>query len=271
MQLLKRQHQGKKTKPYVLLDEMLAGPHNHLKEAKIAIAWRLGWRPDADNHLTLGKLRKRGDLDRELDSFDFVVLLNKEAWETLTDVQQRAVVDHELCHAGLTYDSDGEAKLDDRGRLVCRIKKHDVEEFRAVTERHGLWTADLSSLAQSAINDQQRPLLARMEGKEKAKGEKGKGSDDKIGDKTAAKTDAKPTKPAKDAWRKAPLADANITGRLAKKFAEAKITTLGQLSDLMNEHGDWWPREVAGVGEASAEAVANLFAAYWKQHPEYCG
>lgn len=245
VQLLKREHQGKVTQPYTILDEMIAGPHNHLKDTKIAIAWRLGWRPDADNHLTLGKLRKRGDLDRELDKFDFIVLLNKEAWETLNEAQRKALIDHELCHGQISYDSDGEPKQDDRGRLVCRVKKHDLEEFQAVVDRHGCWTSNLSALAQAAINDQTRPLL-------------------KEGETPAASTNG-------NAWKAAPLADAAITGKIATCLEEAGLTTLGKLSDHMAEKGDWWARELKGIGETAAEKISNLFAAYWKRHPEFCG
>jgi len=250
VQLLKRRHQGKTTRPYEILDELLGTVHGHLKDAKIAIAWRLGWRPDADNILQLGKLRKRGDLDRELDSFDFVILLNKEAWPTLNAEQQVALIDHQLCHAQLSYDSDGEAKLDDRGRLVCRVKKHDVEEFRAVVDRHGLWTSELAAMAQAAINDQDRPLLAAAENG----GEGGNGQADD-----------------KEAWRDAPLADAMIKGKLAKSLTDAGLDTLGKLSDHMEKHGDWWAKEVPGVGDTGKEKIANLFTKYWERHPEFCG
>ena len=68
-------------------------------------------------------------------------------------------------------DSNGDPKRDDRGRLVCRIKKHDFEEFRSVVEKYGL-RDDLSKLAQAGINDSDRPLLTEMtKGKSKSKGE----------------------------------------------------------------------------------------------------
>lgn len=261
VQLLKRQHQGKLTQPYVILDELVAGPHGHLKDAKIALAWRLGWRADADNHLTLGKLRKRGDLDRELDSFDFVILLNKEAWETLSEPHRRALVDHKLCHAELSYDNDGNPKLDDRGRLVCRVKKHDVEEFKAVVSRNGFWTSDLSTLAQAAINDKERPLLKGQESGEEA-GENGE-------------SESTITPPANDNqngedWKSAPLLDAGIKADVAKKLRKEGIDTLGKLSAKMNEDGTWWYRSINGIGEESARKIEDLFAGYWKQHPEYC-
>ena len=99
IQLLKRVHAGEVTEPYKILEEILTKERNDLADLKLAIAWRIGWRPDANNILTLGRCRKRGDLDRELDGFDFVVLLNKEAWASLKTKEKQALIFHELCHS----------------------------------------------------------------------------------------------------------------------------------------------------------------------------
>lgn len=162
VRLLKREHAGEVTEPYQIMERLRAAHHGNLEGAKIGIAWRLGWRADGDGHLKLGQCKKRSDLDRELDGFDFMILLNNEAWAGLTTKQREALVDHELCHAQIVLDDDGQPKKDDRGRFVCRIRKHDTEEFRIVVERHGLWTADLEEIARAAINDADRPLLKKF-------------------------------------------------------------------------------------------------------------
>ncbi len=118
----------------------------------IVIAWRKGWRPDADNHVQLGQYAaSEGDLDRELDKFDFVILINESTGRPERR-SQAGIIDHELCHAQIVYDSDGSRSATIRNRLVCRIRKHDVEEFRDVVQRHGLYTADLAEIAKAAIN-----------------------------------------------------------------------------------------------------------------------
>jgi hypothetical protein len=159
VRLIREKHQGKTTEPYCLLAEIRQAYHGDLEGAKIGMAWRFGWRADIDGHLRLGQLKKRGDLDRELDDYDFIILLNQEAWEALNEKQKRALVDHELCHARIALDTDGQPKHDDRDRLVCRIRKHDVEEFREIVDRHGLWTSELEAIAKAAIADARRPLL----------------------------------------------------------------------------------------------------------------
>jgi hypothetical protein len=72
------------------------------------------------------------------------------------------------------------------------------------------------------------------------------------------------------AWQDLPLSSAGINGKIGTLLAEAGHDTLGRLSKLMQEHGQWWPKEVKGIGEAGATEVADLFAAFWSEHPEYC-
>lgn len=67
---------------------------------------------------------------------DFVIEINEPYWDLLTLEQQKAVIDHELCHC--TSDADGFYLID-----------HDVQEFRAVVARHGLYVSDLEEFAAS--------------------------------------------------------------------------------------------------------------------------
>jgi len=160
----KTEANGKITEPYRIMEELIATRRADLKDVKIGIAWRLGWRPDADGRRILGQCRKRGDLDRELDEWDFIIMLNEDAWPTFSDRQKEREMFHELGHAQLSLDTNGEPKRDDRGRLVCRIRKHDIQDFRDVVEIYG-WEEDLQNLAEKGIADAQRPLLAEAEKK----------------------------------------------------------------------------------------------------------
>jgi len=163
VQFLKRTHAGKVTEPYEIMERLVKNERADLKDVKIGIAWRLGWRQDADGNLQIGQCKKRADLDRELDEYDFIILLNKEAWptmdETMDDKHKERLILHQLEHAQLSLDSNGEPKRDDRGRLVCRIRKHDFEDFRSVIKKYG-WQDNLSEIAKAAIADAERPLLA---------------------------------------------------------------------------------------------------------------
>jgi hypothetical protein len=148
---------------YELLDEVRTAHHEDTQEARIALAWRKGLKPDPDGKLILGKCVKASDLQRELVAWDFVILLNKEVWDDaeFTDENRRALLDHEMCHAAKSYGSDGEPKIDERFRPVWRIRKHDIEEFNSIVERHGVWKRDLERFAE-AIMRKKKPMLPGM-------------------------------------------------------------------------------------------------------------
>ena len=159
VKLLEEQHGGKQTAAYRIMDELIDAHHSHLQDAKIAIAWRFGWKADPDGICRLGQAKKGSDLDRELHGYDFVILLHHEAWnKVLSEAQQKALMDHELCHCEVSKDSNGEPKVDERGRTVFRIRKHDIEEFREVVSRHGCYKADLEEFV-AAARQEDRPLL----------------------------------------------------------------------------------------------------------------
>jgi|SRR6185503_11715836 len=162
VKMLERMHAGKITQPYRIMEQLVEDHHQHLKDAKIAIAWRFGWKSDADGRIKLGQCKKGSDLDRELHGFDFVILLNHEVLNAagFTEDQTTALIDHELCHAAVTNDSNGEPKVDERGRTVYRIRKHDVEEFSEIVARHGCWKKDLEEFARVALRDKRAPLFA---------------------------------------------------------------------------------------------------------------
>jgi Putative phage metallopeptidase len=141
---------------YALLYELVDAHHDDLSKAdtKIALAWNLSWSPDVDGRMTLGKCKRVADLEREiadLDAYDFVIILHQEFWtdELVTDLQRRALLDHELMHAAVKLDERGEPMVDERGRTVYRTRKHDLEEFAAIADRYGCWKRDLVQFAEA--------------------------------------------------------------------------------------------------------------------------
>jgi hypothetical protein len=144
---------GKVRQPYQIMEELVGKYHPHLATAKIALAWRFDMKANADGLVTLGQARKASDLDRELHQFDFVIILNSDMWNRagFEERHMRALIDHELCHCEVQKDKDGEEKTDASGRYIWRIRKHDVEEFREIVARHGLWKADLEAFAKTCV------------------------------------------------------------------------------------------------------------------------
>lgn len=152
VKLLERKHAGKTTEAYAIMDKLIEQHHSHLSGAKIAIAWRFGWKANTDGRVTLGQAKKGSDLDREMHDHDFVILLNHEAWNggSLNEQQRVALIDHELCHCQVAKDSNGETKTDENGRTCYRIRKHDCEDFKEVISRHGLWKPDVEDFFAAA-------------------------------------------------------------------------------------------------------------------------
>lgn len=147
---------------YVLLTTLVSAHHPDLAGARIALAWCTSWNPDVDGRCTLGKMRRASDLDRELAQFDFIMLLRRSFWldTRVTDEKRAALMDHELCHAAVKIDPrTNEPTIDERGRTVYRMRKHDLEEFSAIVERHGLWTSDLERFY-AALRKHQEPFKA---------------------------------------------------------------------------------------------------------------
>ena len=145
---------------YRMLRELVQEHHAEIRDARIALAWNSAWKRDVDGRHTLGKCKKASDLDRELASFDFIVILHKDFWTnpTTTDAHRRALLDHELCHASVRVDRHGEPIVDERGRVVFRTRKHDLEEFACIAERHGCWKRDIESFAQALRRSPQGTL-----------------------------------------------------------------------------------------------------------------
>ena len=146
--------------PYKILKKVLKF-HPDLHGAHIALAWRIKLKPDKDGHLVLGKCIKASDLQREFHNWDFIIVLNREVWEDseFDDKKKCALVDHELCHAASATDEEGAAKWDDRGRRVWRVRKHDIEEFHAIINRHGCYKRDLELFAETLLKRRGAPLF----------------------------------------------------------------------------------------------------------------
>ncbi len=69
----------------------------------------------------------------------FVIVIARPIWDRATPAQRRALVDHELAHAYAEEDKEGAVRL--------TVLGHDLEEFRAVVNRHGLWREALKDFA----------------------------------------------------------------------------------------------------------------------------
>ena len=77
-----------------------------------------------DGKLVLGRIKKTNDLEKHLsieeagtdDGYDYIMILDKKAWELASDEDKVRLVRHELRHTSVDTDSDKPWKL--RGHTV---------------------------------------------------------------------------------------------------------------------------------------------------------
>ena len=78
-------------------------------------------------HTTKVPDKIRPHLTQELD---ILIVIAEDQYSGLSTDQRTALIDHELCHITVSKS----------GWTTCA---HDIEEFREIIERHGLWNEDL--------------------------------------------------------------------------------------------------------------------------------
>ena len=79
---------------------------------------------------------------------------------------------------------------------------------------------------------------------------------------TATREDA----PDEDAWKSVRLDDPdhfNLPEGLLAKLAEKEIETLGDLSAWQEKHGDFWAKEIPGVGQAARQKIDDQMAEFF--------
>lgn len=125
--------------------QLIEKHHQHLAGVPIVYVFR-SHAAKSKGRIVLGRARRVSGLNAFLaalaagaDEGDdrqhafFVMEIALDHWSTATPAEQLALVDHELCH----FDVDEEGKLS--------IAGHDLEEFNAVVERHGVWRYDVAA------------------------------------------------------------------------------------------------------------------------------
>lgn len=85
-----------------------------------------------------GLTRVIGPKDRVMGRGDVEVTIDADYWDDLTELQQMALLDHELTHISIKLDKRGIVR-DDAGRPKINLRLHDIEVgwFNVVALRHG--------------------------------------------------------------------------------------------------------------------------------------
>jgi hypothetical protein len=120
-----------------LAKDLIRKYHSELVNIKIGYLWVNKVLKKGGREI-IAKVARCSDLLRSLTELQVLVIVSYPTYNSLTDKQKRACIDHELTHVLVDEDLAGNPKI--------RIIAHDVEEFGSVIERHGLYMDDLVKL-----------------------------------------------------------------------------------------------------------------------------
>ncbi len=133
---------------------MIEEHHEHLRRARIAYVMKKVDEEKEPAPAKPGRFGKARKIARArlvpamyclLTGCDFIIEVDEEVWNRLSLEQHEAVIDHELCHC----------MKDEKGWYV---RDHDVEEFRAIIDRHGFWKESLHEFAEASVYQMNLPL-----------------------------------------------------------------------------------------------------------------
>jgi hypothetical protein len=133
---------------HALVSELVDAHHEGLRDARIAIAWALAWKPDQDGYIVCAKISRPSDLDRELAPYDLVLQINREWYyrPSTTVFLRRVKLDTALVSVTCRYGGDGAPVHDERLRPLYRGVRPDVQEYKVILERYGIYSSEIERL-----------------------------------------------------------------------------------------------------------------------------
>ena len=160
---------------YEIVKELVRTHHQHLAEAKIVI-YGTDKNSVSGRRVTIAKAAKASPKMKASTNADFTITLYMMPWGDLNESQKRACMDHELMHCGVQYEPvkeqvgvgrggkpkwkvvkdeygrkqyTDEIVRDEFGVPKWRLVPHDLEEFREIVRRHGMWDESIQEFKQA--------------------------------------------------------------------------------------------------------------------------
>ncbi|RJQ26097.1 hypothetical protein C4577_04145 [Candidatus Parcubacteria bacterium] len=148
-----------------IADELIPKNHRHLVGVRMDFLFS-ETTPKRGGKDVWGTMRKvsslaaylgadKTDQERGVNDPFFVMTISQPIWDELEEKDRIALVDHELCHAAV--------ELDDQGDSILGTKSHDVEEFSEIIERHGLWRKSVQEFVEAAVKNKESKKKAKEE------------------------------------------------------------------------------------------------------------
>lgn len=115
----------------VVLDKVITQYYSDLLNTKFKLVFDMKEIPTK-----LGSIRRVSEREKcsGIDA-DLMLIVAGVWWNKTENASKEALIDHELAHVEYVIKEDGSKQY--------KMRKHDIEEFLSVVERHGAWTIQL--------------------------------------------------------------------------------------------------------------------------------
>lgn len=142
-----------------IAEELRNRYHEHLHDAEIS--YLMTKKPmSRGGKIIDGKAKRLSGLLAFYSHADFIIIIQGAAWDEADVKKRRALVDHELKHCASEEDEK-------TGETAWVMRRHDIEEFTDIIDRHGLWHDGLKIFGQAVMRQLELPLTANEKAKEK--------------------------------------------------------------------------------------------------------
>ncbi|SFA90764.1 hypothetical protein SAMN05216312_102167 [Cohnella sp. OV330] len=133
---------------YKFLEDVVGNLHDNLDGSEPLILFKHnGWKSKGKE--LFAKIKILGEDLRTAMGKDYILFLNKDLWEKMSEPQRRYVLDHQLSTIDITTDKHGDAKTANDGRAKLKSLPFDIEAYAPVIKRHGAIMEDVKRLALS--------------------------------------------------------------------------------------------------------------------------
>lgn len=136
----------------------------NLKMVKIGYMFREE-APISEGKVTVGMAIRVDDRNWAIHKTDALIEIARDVWEEASEQFRQALMDHELSHISVVMDEAATPVMDEStGRIRIRIKKHDIEEFADVLERHGAYHESLRVFLDAFAKNKEQVRKAKRAG-----------------------------------------------------------------------------------------------------------
>ncbi|OGC95286.1 MAG: hypothetical protein A2W25_05055 [candidate division Zixibacteria bacterium RBG_16_53_22] len=136
-----------------IAQELIDQYHEQLKECKIGFVFR-SEASISGGKMVLGTTGKVTEKIKPLlsDELDILIVLAEDQYALMNSLRRKALIDHELCHIVNNLNTGG-----------WTTKAHDINEFKEIVERYGLWSYDLMNIGEAVAKAYQLEMPAITE------------------------------------------------------------------------------------------------------------